>query len=55
VFSWGSGKNGRLGYSVSDQQLLPKKVEIKDRIVKVSCGDWHAAALSGKTSRLYCL
>ena len=57
VFTWGSGNWGRLGHGDQNHRFVPTKVEIPggERIVKVSCGDYHTAAVtaSGKLFTWY--
>lgn len=48
VWTWGLGKNGQLGHGSRGNLLSPKPLEALDsqRIVEVSCGEWHSAAVS---------
>lgn len=47
VFSWGSNRDGRLGYAGVDTQPTPKKVaSLKTRVVKVAAANKHSAAIT---------
>ena len=46
VFTFGSGKNGRLGFD-AETQTSPQQLSIPHKITQISSGDWHAAALTG--------
>ena len=55
VWSWGSGKRGQLGRtpahgSLAENSDKPEMVDMPEgvRVVKVSAGAYHSAALSGK-------
>lgn len=52
-FSWGSNKQGRLGYSTPDSVWSPRKIaSFKHQIVAVSAANKHSAALSA-SGKLY--
>lgn len=52
-FSWGSNKQGRLGYSAPDSVWSPRKItSFKHQIVSVSAANKHSAALS-TSGKLY--
>ena len=47
VFSWGSNKDGKLGYGGTDTQPTPKKVALlRQRISHVAASNKHSAAIS---------
>ncbi|XP_071080908.1 uncharacterized protein [Haliotis cracherodii] len=48
VMSFGCGKHGRLGSGNDEDQLSPSPVKFphNTKIVQVSCGSWHGAAVS---------
>jgi alpha-tubulin suppressor-like RCC1 family protein len=50
VFTFGHGGFGQLGHGDTEQQWVPKKVEVVGwaglRIVTVACGEYHTAAVS---------
>lgn len=48
LFSWGSNKDGRLGYANVDTQPVPKRVIVgnKARVVGISAGSKHSAAVT---------
>jgi alpha-tubulin suppressor-like RCC1 family protein len=48
VFSWGHNDYGQLGHDDREDRSVPTKVESLDGLVitKVSCGQWHTAALT---------
>ena len=48
VWSWGSGRFGKLGHGTTQNQLLPKKVEALtgQRVVAVSAGSDHSLAIT---------
>jgi alpha-tubulin suppressor-like RCC1 family protein len=51
VFSWGKNSDGQLGHGDNERtRRVPTKVAGLDGLVitKVSCGDYHTAALTGK-------
>jgi alpha-tubulin suppressor-like RCC1 family protein len=50
VFSWGSNSCGQLGHGDEKNRTVPTKVESLDGllITKISCGEWHTAALTDK-------
>lgn len=56
LFSWGSGKYGCLGFDNTEDQKLPKKLEIKDykdeniNIKQIACGKFHSIVLSDRSS-----
>jgi alpha-tubulin suppressor-like RCC1 family protein len=50
VFTWGVNRSGQLGHSDEKERIVPKKVEGLDgiKIITVSCGTYHTAALTDK-------
>ena len=47
VYTWGGGSMGQLGLGDSLRQSLPIKVSnLETKIVQISCGKRHSAALS---------
>ena len=47
VYSWGSNKDGRLGYRAVDSQPTPRKVaSIKQRIVQIAAANKHSVAVT---------
>ena len=52
VFTWGYNSNDVLGHGddTEARRAVPTKVESLDGLVitKVSCGEWHTAALTDK-------
>jgi len=48
IFTWGLGKDGRLGHNSEADQLTPKKVEQLSgvQIIQILCGGHHTAALA---------
>jgi len=52
VYTWGYGNEGQLGHGDKSDQQLPRKINnLKERIVKISCGGGHTAMITA-TSRL---
>ncbi|CAI5498417.1 unnamed protein product [Closterium sp. Naga37s-1] len=48
LFSWGSNREGRLGYPAVDSQATPRRVAaLRQRVVAVAAGNKHSAALTG--------
>ena len=46
LHAWGAGKHGQLGHGRSvPSERVPKMVSLKTRLVDISCGDLHSAAL----------
>ena len=54
VFSWGNGKQGRLGHGNENDILLPSEIQAlaNQRVIQVSAGESHCAALS-QINRVY--
>lgn len=52
MFSWGCNDDGALGRDTSEEgsEFVPVKVSLPEKIVQISAGDTHSAALteSGK-------
>ncbi|CAI5462978.1 unnamed protein product [Closterium sp. Yama58-4] len=47
LFSWGSNREGRLGYPAVDSQATPRRVAaLRQRVVAVAAGNKHSAALT---------
>lgn len=46
VYTWGFGNEGQLGHSDKSDQPLPRKININEKIKKISCGGAYAALLS---------
>ena len=48
VYSWGLGKNGRLGHSDSETRLTPLRIESLRNVIitQIACGGLHTSALS---------
>lgn len=50
VYSWGKGKQGRLGHNSESSQLTPKMIqyftENKIRVVQIAAGEQHSAAIT---------
>eukprot|EP00163_Fabomonas_tropica_P003533 TRINITY_DN1302_c0_g1_i2.p1 TRINITY_DN1302_c0_g1~~TRINITY_DN1302_c0_g1_i2.p1 ORF type:complete len:2219 (+),score=807.59 TRINITY_DN1302_c0_g1_i2:52-6657(+) len=48
VFTWGWGKDGRLGHGMISNQLTPRAVEtlVNVKCVMIGCGSYHTAALT---------
>lgn len=46
LFTWGSGKYGRLGTGLSLSQASPTKVATDEKFTQVMCGEAHTVALS---------
>jgi alpha-tubulin suppressor-like RCC1 family protein len=55
VFSWGRGKDGRLGHDSTDSLTLPKMIATLDstRVVRVACGWSHSIAVAGQSNELF--
>ena len=47
VFAWGANENGQIGVSKSDTSK-PQKVKLKGKVVAISCGSYHSAAVTAK-------
>jgi len=57
VFSWGSGRNGRLGHGSEADCKTPKLIEAlvlseEQKVIQVACGDAHNLALTAE-GRVY--
>ncbi|EOD29477.1 E3 ubiquitin ligase [Emiliania huxleyi CCMP1516] len=52
VWSWGYGRDGRLGHGDEQRQLLPKRVEAfaGQRVIVVTAGAYHSLALTADGS-----
>jgi alpha-tubulin suppressor-like RCC1 family protein len=50
VFTWGRNPHGVLGHGDKEDRRVPTKVAALDGLVitKISCGEWHTAALTDK-------
>jgi alpha-tubulin suppressor-like RCC1 family protein len=46
VYTWGFGNEGQLGHGDKSDQMLPRKIQINEKIKKISCGGAHAAFLT---------
>lgn len=46
LYTWGFGNEGQLGHGDKSDQLLPRKIQIDQKVKKVSCGGAHAALLT---------
>ena len=54
VFTWGYGRDGQLGHGDTTSQTIPKKVQIGEKVSKVSCGGSHTAFLTEKNELWVC-
>ena len=54
LWSWGDGRDGKLGHGDEQRQLLPKKVEALagQRVVAVSAGSHHSLARAADSAVL---
>lgn len=58
VFSWGSGRYGRLGQGHLRDRFSPLMIDrpLRGRdVVQVACHEFHSVALCGEPSHLFCL
>ena len=46
VWSWGSNRDGRLGYPAVDTQTVPRRVSLKQRVVGVAAANKHTVVLT---------
>lgn len=46
VWSWGSNRDGRLGYPAVDTQPVPRRVALKQRVMGVAAANKHTVVLS---------
>lgn len=47
LYSVGNGESGRLGLGNENCCNIPKRLNIKKKVVGVSCGDEHSAVFTG--------
>ena len=54
LYTWGSGRKGRLGHGNKTDRHAPTKVKIPggEAVVKVACGHQHTAAVT-RTGKLF--
>lgn len=50
VYTWGFGNEGQLGHGDKHDQFSPRKIQLNEKVQKISCGGAHSALLtqSGK-------
>lgn len=48
MYTWGFGNEGQLGHGDKSDQPLPRKIQINQKIQKISCGGAHAALLTAQ-------
>ncbi|CAE7370457.1 Herc4 [Symbiodinium sp. CCMP2592] len=55
LFTWGRGQNGRLGHGSTDNELLPKAVELLSghAVASVACGEFHTACVLQSAPHVY--
>ncbi len=46
VWSWGSNRDGRLGYPAVDTQPTPRRVSVKQRVVGIAAANKHTVVLT---------
>lgn len=47
LYTWGKNRNGIIGHNPPNLNvLLPREVEIKEKIVQITCGYQHMCALT---------
>ncbi|KAK7488390.1 hypothetical protein BaRGS_00020364 [Batillaria attramentaria] len=46
IYTFGSGKYGRLGSGCEDTLPSPVKISVPDKVLQISCGSWHGAAVT---------
>ena len=46
VYTWGFGNEGQLGHGDKSDQFLPRKIQLNEKISRISCGGAHTALLT---------
>ena len=53
VYVWGGNGEGQLGIGDEDQAHEPRKLQLNERAVCISCGYYHTAIVTGTQQLLF--